>query len=206
MPRPKASEEQRTEIRKRIQNAAADIYRAEDISAISARSVATKAGVSVGTIYAHFGDLASLMRSLWTGHVERQDSKFRALAKSVKDPVERLKALLREYLIFGHDNPALYRGAFMFVRPESHDAPKAEPMETYSFPALLIETVHDGQITGQFRDGDPEIFAQILWSGLHGSLALPVNFDRLAVKPTKDLTCEVIDALLRIVATDISGQ
>ncbi|MEM7766640.1 MAG: TetR/AcrR family transcriptional regulator [Pseudomonadota bacterium] len=201
MARPKATPEQREQIRRGIRQAAAELYRAEGLAAISARSVARKAGVSVGTIYAHFGDLATLMQSLWTGRVDRQNVRFRAIADQIDDPRERLRALLAAYLDFAAENADLYRAVFLFVRPESHPQPTPEPLATYPFPTLLIETVRAGQQADHFIPGPPETLAQILWSGLHGCLALPVNLDRVALASSHDTAGPMLDALMRAVET-----
>ena len=199
MARPKATEAQRTEIRRGIQKAAAAIYRENGIGGVSARAVATKAGVSVGAIYSHFGDLKTLMQSLWTRHVDRQSEVFQAIADQHTDPADRMSALLTAYLEFGIKNPDLYRNAFMFVRPDNMDKPKALSPETLAFPSLLIQTVRDGQAAGQFVKGAPEEIGQLLWSGLHGCLALPVNFDRLSFAKAEDVAAPMVSALMRAI-------
>ena len=201
MARPAATPEQREIVRRKIREAAAHIYRQHGIAAINARGVAERAGVSVGAIYAHFGDLTGLMQSLWTGHVERQNAKFGDIAKRERDPVKRLRALLLAYLEFGLDNAALYRNAFLFVRPESHEKPEKVPLTKFSFPALLVEALREGQKTGAIESGDPAHQAQILWSGLHGSLALPLNIDRIAFADPKHLARVMVETLLRGVAS-----
>lgn len=199
MARPFATPEQREEIRRKIQDAAALIFRRDGIAAISARSIAQQAGVSVGAIYAHFGDLPSLMQTLWSGHVERQNARFRDLAQQHPDPIARLRALLEAYVGFGLENALLYRNAFLFVRPESHARPDPEPLDMLDFPALIIAALKEGQDARRIVEGDPALMAQILWSGLHGCLALPVNLDRVALAPAKDLAPAMVDALLRSV-------
>jgi len=197
MARPHATPEQREEIRRSIRKAAAELYRREGIAGISARSVAQRAGVSVGTIYAHFGDLTGLMQSLWTGHVERQNAVFRDVAALHAEPVARLRALLDAYLRFGIENAVLYRNAFLFVRPESQPAPEAATLAHADFPRLLLAAVREGQGKGSIVEGDPEALAQVLWSAVHGCLALPVNFDRIALQPPADLAQLTLDAALR---------
>jgi len=157
MARPKATPEQREEIRRGIQLAAAAIYRETGIGGISARAVAKEAGVSVGAIYAHFGDLTTLMQSLWMGHVDKQNAKFEAVAQEHADPVERMSALMRAYLNFGIKNAQLYRSAFLFVRPESHDTPEVQPLASMAFGALLIAAIQEGQSAGTVMPGEPEI-------------------------------------------------
>jgi len=200
MARPKATPEQREEIRRGIQIAAAEIYRANGISGISARAVAKEAGVSVGAIYAHFGDLTGLMQSLWTGRVEKQNAVFRETAAAHEAPLDKITALLCEYLRFGVANIQLYRNAFLFVRPESHDAPEKQPVGSMEFAALLLEAIRAAQKTGDVVQSTPETVLQILWSGLHGAMALPLNFDRLDFQPTGEIAASMVDALVKSVS------
>lgn len=199
MARPKASPEQRANVRRSIQSAAAELYRAEGLSAISARAVATKAGVSVGTIYSYFGDLTGLMQSLWTGRIAQLEDAFRALAAQHKDPVIRIEALLRAYFEFGVDQSVLYRNALMFVRPTALEAPKSQPLNEFAFPTLIKAAIEEGQATGALIDGDPDTLAQVLWSAVHGALALPVNMDRLDLQDPSKMIEPVIEALMRLV-------
>jgi len=199
MARPKATPEQRAAVRRSIQAAATDLYRAEGIAAISARAVATNAGVSVGTIYSYFGDLTGLMQSLWTGRIAEQEDVFRALAAKHAAPAARLQTLLEAYIAFGIEQDDLYRGTLMFVRPTAHETPDKQSLSNFAFPTLLKETVEAGQANGQFAEGDPATLTQVLWSGVHGALALPINLDRLALKPAAEMAAPVVEALMRMV-------
>ena len=199
MARPKATPEQREQIRRSIQKAAAAIYREQGIGGISARAVAKEAGVSVGAIYAHFGDLTGLMQSLWTGHVQRQNELFEHVAKAQETPVHRIRALLTEYLRFGIENSELYRHAFMFVRPEGHEKPVPEPPTSTSFAALLKQAIEDGQEDGTVTMSHPDTIIQLLWSGLHGAIALPINFDRLDFIPSGEIADAMVEMLVKTV-------
>jgi AcrR family transcriptional regulator len=201
MARPKASPEQRAQVRRSIQQAAADLYRREGLSAISARAVATKAGVSVGTIYSYFGDLTGLMQSLWTGRIAQLDDEFRALAAQHTDPVARIKALLRAYLEFGIGQAVLYRNALMFVRPTALDTPDKQPLSAFAFPTLIKTAIEEGQATGALISGDPDTLVQVLWSAVHGTLALPVNMDRLDLQDPSEMTGPMIESLMQMVTT-----
>ncbi|MDP1632377.1 MAG: TetR/AcrR family transcriptional regulator [Caulobacter sp.] len=196
MPRKPASEEQRQAVRKRIQKAAAKLFADEGAAGVSARAIAGRAGVSVGTLYAYFSDLQGLMQSLWMEPVAHIDVLFTQVARENADPVQRLRALLGAYAEFALKNPELYRGAFLFVRPKVLPAPEKAALESAVFPGLLIDAVRDGQSAGLLRSGDPRRLAQIFWAGLHGCLALPVNFDRLAFDEAGPLARDVIDMLM----------
>ena len=197
MARPKASPEQRAQVRRSIQQAASDLYRAEGLSAISARAVATKAGVSVGTIYSYFGDLTGLMQSLWTGPISALEDELRALAQRVSDPKARIEALLRAYLAFGVEQSVLYRNALMFVRPSALGTPEKQPLDQFAFPTLLRAAIVQGQSDGVIISEDPDKLVQTLWAGVHGALALPVNLDRVALQPAADISDVCIRALMR---------
>ncbi len=199
MPRRPATENQREEVRQKIRSAAKAIYRDKGISGISARAIAVSAGVSVGTIYAYFGDLQTLMQSLWLEPLDRINTEMQSIAEAHGDPVERLRALMAAYLAVATDNPELYRNAFMFVRPSQLPSPDQAEMDSVVFVALIKEALLDGQNGGYIRAGSVEQMAQLIWAGLHGSIALPVNFDRIAL--TADTGPKMIDMLI----TELTG-
>jgi len=196
MARRQATEEQRAEVRAGIRRAATKVYREKGVSGVSARAIALAAGVSVGTIYAHFGDLPSLMQSLWMEPLEQINERFREIASEHLDPVRRIRALLAAYVEVARDNPDLYRNAFLFVRPNTLKYPEQRPIETIAFADLLLAAVRDGQAIGQIRAGSIERLVQMLWAGVHGCIALPINFDRLQIEETQTLAADMIDALV----------
>lgn len=202
MARPKASPEQRAQVRRSIQRAAAELYRQDGLSAISARAVAKRAEVSVGTIYAYFGDLTGLMQSLWTGRIAEVDESFRALAADIADPVDRIEALLQAYLRFGIDQAVLYKGALMFVRPTALATPDKQSLAAFAFPVLLKQAIDQGQAAQRICSGDPDMLVQILWSGVHGALALPINMDRLNLASTESLGTSLVSMLMRSLSPD----
>ena len=179
MPRPALTEEQRRATRRRIRRAASELYAEAGLSRISARAVAERAGVSVGTLYTHFDNLTDLMRSLWRAPVARLYQEMRELAESTPDPVDRLTLLMRRYVRFAAEEASVYRGAFLFVRPQTDEQPEALPPGRNDFLRLLGDAISQGQAQGSVRAGDPEAMAQLIWAALHGANALPINIDLL---------------------------
>ena len=92
--------------------------------------------------------------------------------------------------------PELFRGAFLFVRPGSLEKPPREALETAVFGALLLAAVEEGQAAGRVRPGEPRRLAQLAWSAVHGSLALPVNFDRLDLEAGQAIAGDMIKVVL----------
>lgn len=199
MSRPRATQQQKDAVRAKIRKAAVDLYREQGLANLTARAIAVRAEVSVGTIYAHFGSLPELARSLWQGPVNRFEQALEAKAAQQPAPLPRLRIILAAYLEFARDNPELYRGAFLFVRPPNDAGPDKQPLTTSVFAKLLIDTLIDGQQTGVVVTDDAALQAQRLWAALHGSVALPINLDRFDWPAVNDN--QVVDGLMRMVSS-----
>ncbi len=202
MARPALTEEQRRESRRRIREAASALYATSGLGDISARAIAKEAGVSVGTIYSHFGSLAELMQSLWRQPVRQLVADLEKVANQDGPPRDKLRLLMETYVGFGERERAVYRGAFMFVRPESHDKPPAIPLKEAGISSHFVNVISEGQEQGVFRPGDPLEITELLWAGLHGSLSLPDNLDRVAFAAPETMGQRMIDVMLDLVCEE----
>ncbi len=196
MPRPALTDEQRRATRRRIREAAAELHAENGLAGISARAVAEKAGVSVGTLYSHFSNLGELMQSLWRTPARRVATKLEQLAAEVTEPVERLRAMLHIYASFAVEERAVFRGAFLFVRPESHEAPARVSLDDDRFFQALRGALVDGQEAGVFRAGHPNKLTQTVLGAVHGALALPINMHRLALDTSAEPPEHMIEVML----------
>jgi len=194
--RPPASDEDRAKERRRIRQAAAAIHREEGIRAITVRAIAERAGISTGKIYSYFGSLGELMRSLWTEPVASLNETLAAVAEAEPDPAARIGAILTTYLEFARTNDDTYRGAFLFVRPKALAADEQRPASDVPLLEFLGSAIADGQADGSIRSGPPEELAKLLWSGLHGAIALPINADLYALDPSERLAPAMVDLLV----------
>jgi hypothetical protein len=87
---------------------------------------------------------------------------------------------------------AVYRGAFLYVRPEVHPKPEPVALSDDRLFNLNQSTISSGQEQGLFIEGDPTKLAQTLWSAVHGAIALPINIDRLAFDTSPQLVQDMI--------------
>lgn len=201
MPRPRSTPTQRNEQRQRIRKAAAEIYEEDGPDALSVRAIAARAGTSQGTIYTYFTNLADLMRSLWAEPVAKVGRDLERLAASIDDPVDRVRALLTAYLDFAMANPEVYRGAILYVRPTSAPSPDQQDLDKLPFYRLLAAALADAEQNGQLRNDDPRRIAELLWAGVHGAIALPINVDLYALTESGVLAAEMIDLLMAAACT-----
>ena len=201
MARPALTEEQRKETRRKIRQAASELFSRNGVSNVSVRAVAEKAGVSTGTIYSYFDNLTELLQSLWKEPLVRLLDELEEIVEKTPDPKRRLRRLLEAYARFATGNHSVYRGAFLYIRPESHDKPVPRDLSQDRLFSMLRDAVADGQKSGDFRKGNPGRIAQTLWAGLHGAVALPTNIDRLAIDPPDRLLRHMIDMQMEWIET-----
>lgn len=201
MARPALTEEQRKETRRRIRQAASELFTSNGVANISVRAIAQKAGVSTGTIYSYFDNLTELLQSLWKEPLMRLLGELEEIVDQTPEPDRRLRRLLEAYARFATRNHSVYRGAFLYIRPEAHDKPVRRDLSGDRLFSMLQSAVADGQKAGEFRKGNPGRIAQTLWAGLHGAVALPTNIDRLAIDPPDQLLRQMIDMQMEWIAT-----
>lgn len=202
MPRPALTDEQRRDIRRNIRNAAAKLYADNGLTNISVRAVAEQAGVSVGTVYSHFGSLGELLQSLWRQPVRNLVQEMTQLAQEATTPTEQLGGLLHAYVRFAVEEPEVFRSAFLFVRPKTVEPPDQVALTDDGFFSLFSQAISNGQRDGQFRPGDPNTLAQLVLSAVHGALALPINMHRLALSEGNSTAENAIAAQLEWLQSD----
>ncbi len=206
MARPAATEAERSEQRQRIRRAAAELYQAEGPPALSVRAIAKRAGMSTGLLYSHFASLSDLLRTLWMGPIADLGRSLADVEAAQADPVARIGQLLHTYIDFVVDHPDVHRGLLLFVRPPTSPAPEAGDPDGLVLHAALRRAVAEAQAQGTVREDDPTVLAELLWSGVHGALALPVNTDTYALTDGAELAREMVATLLLSLTTHTSAH
>ncbi len=159
--------------RQLILDTARQLFAEKGFEAVTMRMIAQQIEYSPTAIYVHFEDKEALMRELSAlDFASLSESVLRA--RSVKDPVDRLRRCGRAYLAFALEHPNQYRLLFM----TSKSAHKKD-LEGFNDPqssayAMLREGVQfaiDGKVfKPAFKDAD--MITQILWTSLHGLISL----------------------------------
>lgn len=201
MPRPAATDEQRAEQRQRIRRAASELHREGGLQAVTVRAVAKRAGVSTGLLYSYFSNLSDLMRSLWQAPISELGRSLAAIELAEPDPVERIRRLLLAYVDFTVSNEETHRSLLLFVRPPDSTTDLSNDPDELMLFASLRRAVEAGQSTGAICDGDPRLLAQLLWSGVHGALALPINIDTYHLIDGPEAATDMVATLIRSITT-----
>src|SRR5258706_14476552 len=99
--------------RAQILRVAGDMFSKDGIDADSMRRIATKAGVHATLLYKHFADKDALLMAIGEEFFAKLADTMRETVGNERDPVARLKAMMRTYVAVGIDNPREYHLTFM---------------------------------------------------------------------------------------------
>jgi len=190
-------EREREEIRRKILDAAHDLFAREGYDRVTMRRLADAIEYSPTTIYNHFEDKDDLVQSLCEEDFARLLRALQA-QKPPADPVEQIRQLRLAYARFGLDHPNHYR--FMFMTPAKFEHIQELSGSGQQAFGLLRSAVEKAIGSGAFRPGNGDAVAQVLWASLHGVVALlitlrPEHWPQAPAAP--DLVGLVVDNSIR---------
>jgi len=166
-------EREREEIRRKILDTARDLFAREGYERVTMRRVADAIEYSATTIYNHFEDKDDLVDCLCKEDFSRLLGILEQQSPPT-DPLEWIRQLGLAYAGFGIAHPNHYRFMFMTAGKFENDHKLAEPGEE-AF-GLLRSAVQQAVERGQFRKGDIDTMAQVLWSSIHGAVSLLITY------------------------------
>jgi len=153
--------------------AAGDLLESEGPQALTVRRIASMAGVAPMGVYNHFESKSGVLDHLF---IQGFDRLRRALQETsaIEDPVEALVEGCRRYRTLALENPEVYR--LMFLSGVSNFEPGVDAKEAAltAFGALL-RCVQRAVDAGLMPERDVSMAAQMIWSGLHGWVALELD-------------------------------
>ena len=168
---------EREEMRKRILDAARNLFASEGYDAVTLRKVADCIEYCPATIYKYFQDKDEMVRALVEDDIGQVMASIRPSMEK-QTPLERLRSIGRAYIEMGLGQPNHYRLMFMTPLLPDNDPifqKKRSDPQTDSY-GLFLSVVQQCIDEGLFR---PEItdacfIAQTLWAGLHGVISLHI--------------------------------
>jgi AcrR family transcriptional regulator len=188
-------EREREEVRRKILDAARELFMAEGYERVTMRRIAEAIEYSPTTIYNHFEDKDDLVNALCHEEFSQLLGAI-DLRAPAGDPVQWIRQIGAAYASFGLANPNHYR--FMFMTPIRREHEVSDPGRR-SFE-LLRTAVARAIDAGAFVKGDVDTIAQVLWSSIHGAVALLVTYEARqfpSAPAAPDLVDQVIENTLR---------
>ncbi len=198
-------EREKQEVRRRILDAARELFAAHGYEAVTMRKIAEKIEYSPTAIYLHFKDKEELIQELCENDFYTFSLRF-AEVNAIEDLDERIRAAGLAYVSFALEHPNQYRLMFMTPHPvepgEKAMRRRGNPREdAYAYLRELIQQAMDlGRIRKDVKDA--ELVAQTVWAALHGviSLEITMNMNKdpwITWAPLEERVRLTIDTLMR---------
>lgn len=198
-------EREREEVRRKVLDAARELFARDGYEAVTMRKIADAIEYSPTAIYLHFKDKESLVRELCLADFDALAKAFQRIARE-PDPLERLRKVGLAYADFALEHPNHYRLMFMTPHPEvakdEEETAKRKGNPEADAYAFLLATVSEAIEKGMLRPDlkDPQLVAQAAWAGVHGVVSLHVakgNDAWIDWKPLKKTVSLVVEAFSR---------
>ncbi len=183
---------EKQELKALILAAARSLFLERGIGETSIRNIAERIEYSPATIYLYFKDKDEILHELHSQGFRELGSRL-SVMMAVSDPVARLKALGRVYVDFARQNSEMYDLMFIARAPMQF----LEKMEEEKWDEgrvafeFLSATVAECIAAGRFAGHDPFSLSFMIWSCVHGMVALEIR-DRC-----KGITCENPETVFR---------
>jgi AcrR family transcriptional regulator len=171
-------ERQKAELRDLILSAAERIIADEGFDALTMRKIADAIEYSPATLYLHFASrdeiALELVRNGFAMLMEHM-----APAGAEPDPFKRVRLIGRAYLDFAQSEPETYKLIFMederFAAPIMLALKASEANSGDDAFGFLLGTVQELIDRGIYRPLPAHTIASLLWSSLHGIVALKLS-------------------------------
>ena len=171
MPRAALSLDQIAEFRSQICASATRLFAENGYDGVTLRALASSLGCSPMTPYRYFANKAEIFDTVRRAAAERLADCLDRAVVGHREHSDRLRALCHAYVEFAVAEPHAYRIMFELdrsARPESLHGDDLRPW--FVMHAAVTEAVRDGAL-----DGEPNTVAHLLWSGVHGIVALHLS-------------------------------
>lgn len=182
-------EREKREMRELIIRTAMDLFVERGFGKTSMRAIANEIDYSPATIYLYFKDKNEIFFAIHKKAFSKFLATFEALSH-VENPMERLKALGRNYIKFAIEHPKYYDVMFIMQAPMEVDENQDSwdvGIQSHSF----LEATVQACVEQRYLKGDVQKLSFLMWSMVHGMSSLLIR-DRL-----KMYDCEIVENLMK---------
>jgi len=187
------------ERREEILHAARELFLEHGVEGVSTRQIAARVGISQTALYVYFKSKEEMLDRLVDAALRKLGVALDAVNVSWADPVDFLRANLREYIRFGLSHPDEYRLVFML-----RDARKIDPALSKEHNPVgealfnvLKSRIEQGVASGKLRClKTGRAAAQSVWAAMHGLVALRLAFPDFDWVPVDEQIDGHVDILL----------
>jgi len=191
-------ENEAARLRQKIVTAALRVFAEEGYDKVSMRRIAARIDYSATTIYRFFKNKEELLQTIARGTYGELGAAFaRVKAESGTDPLDTLKALMREYMIFCVEHADMFRlfsdiASFTWQDGAMYECLGQERRMVYQSWFSCIERAI---AAGRFIHGDVLRIFLYLWDAGNGYITQRIRHPGLPRKPLAEDTAEYLELL-----------
>ena len=163
---------EKLELKDLILQSAKALFVEKGIEKTTIRNIADKINYSIGTVYVYFQDKNAILHALHSLGFRQYSDRQLAL-QYITDPMERLIARGRDYIMFALENPDMYDLMFNLKAPLDYlQVMETEWVEGKAVIKRLRSTVEECKTLGYFAGLDTDAAGYLVWSTVHGLCSL----------------------------------
>jgi len=146
-------ETQKLETRRKVLEAARDLFNEIGYEETTIRAVAERAGVSVGSVFTTFASKADVLSQVMDDRVDALHSELERVARHMRgSTVDRLSSLFAIHYDFECRRVRLFLAHIAASFSPSLDASTIPYGRNIRFKDMIIDMLRDGQAKGEVRD------------------------------------------------------
>ncbi|MFX0070694.1 MAG: TetR/AcrR family transcriptional regulator [Candidatus Hermodarchaeota archaeon] len=220
MPKPSRSTQEIRKVKEKILDCALDIINQEGTDKLSMRKLASRMDMSAANLYNYYKSKENILAALDTNGFKILFRKIKSAINSMESPIDKIKALIREYINFGTDPLRVELYNIMLNRARVPDYKGIKGLEdfveyqtrkAFKFLDLSHKFISDYiNINPKLRGRDSKILTLRIWIELHGIVAFYNNrllnelqysdafkiFSEVPKKTVSQLTDDLIDSIV----------
>jgi AcrR family transcriptional regulator len=178
-------QEEKDRRRAEIVDAAEELYREVGWDAVTMDGVAKSARLSRALVYVYFKDKRELHFAISIRALDALRSRFVEAGERTRTGIEKIEAIGRAYLAFGHEFPHYFDACARLEAQLPADG-ELGPTEQQCVQVgagiheLVIESLAAGQKDGSIRPdlGDLKVTSRVLWGFTHGMIQIAMTKDK----------------------------
>ena len=171
MPRAALSQDQVDHFREELCDCATRLFAKYGYQGVTMRALAKELACSPMTPYRYFENKAEIFDAIRSSAALRFAEAIEGAIQAHSDHPARLRAMCLAYVGFAVAEPHAYRIMFELDQGQRPDAERREDLRGwFAMNAAVVDAIEAGALSG-----DPNVVAHLLWSGVHGIVALHLS-------------------------------
>jgi len=196
MSRPRLQVDEIDEFRRELSEAALRRFSQSGYADFTLKELASDLGCSNAKPYRYFRDKNDIFDAVRALSYERFAAALEAATAADRKPLERVRQMMHAYVRFGLEEEHAYRVMFELEQPRGHEVPPESFEKQLRAWRIWTAAIGDA-VESRALEGDPQLVAHVLWTGVHGLVALYLAGKLILGRELDDLESPVIDASLR---------